>query len=370
MPVDLAPVRDARALSQFIDLPYRLHVGQPMWTPPLRRDVAALLDRARNPFFEHAEAEYFLVRRGDEVVGRIAAIHNRLHNEVHEDKVGFFGFFETIDDAEVARALFDAAASWLRPRGLDTMRGPASFSVNDEFGLLVKGFAKPATIMNPYNPQYYVPLVEDAGFKGVMDLVQFERACSVLPARLLRGAQAMAKRNGVTVRPLDMKRFKQEVEVIKELYNAAWEKNWGHLPMTAHEIDNLAAQLKPIVVPDLVLFAEHEGKTIGFAVALPDLNVALRANPSGRMFPGILKVLLAARKVDRCRIALLGLLPSWQGKALDVILYERIWSNAKKRGIRWGEGGWILESNHAMANGLVRMGFEPYMTYRVYDRPL
>jgi GNAT superfamily N-acetyltransferase len=304
------------------------------------------------------------------VVGRIAAIHNRLHNEVHGDRVGFFGFFETVDDGLVARALFDAAAGWLGPRGLDTLRGPASFSVNDEFGLLVKGFAMPATIMNPYNPQHYVPLVEEAGFTGVMDLVQFQRECSVLPARLVRGAQAVAKRNGITVRSLDMRRFKEEVETIKRLYNAGWEKNWGHLPMTDHEIDHLAAQLRQIVVPELVLFAEHQGQTIGFAVALPDLNVALRANPSGRMFPGIVKVLLAARKVDRCRIALLGVVPSWQGKALDVILYERIWSNAKKRGIRWGEGGWVLQSNHTMANGLLRMGFEAYMTFRVYDRPI
>ena len=369
--MDLAPVTDGRSLASFIDVPYRLHVGhQPMWTPPLRRDVATMLDRGKNPFFEHAEAEYFLARRGEEVVGRIAAIHNRLHNDVHQDKVGFFGFFDCAEDSEAVRALFDAAAGWLRPRGLDTLRGPASFSVNDEFGLLVKGFATPATILNPYNPEYYVRLVEDAGFKGVMDLVQLQRAASVLPARLVKGAQAMAKRYGVTVRELSKKNFAREVETIKELYNAAWENNWGHLPMTDHEIDNLAAQLKPIVVPELVLFAEHEGRAVGFAVALPDLNVALRTNPSGRMFPGIIKVLLAARKVDRCRIALLGVLPAWQHRGLDVILYERVWSNARTQGIHWGEGGWILENNHAMMNGLTRMGFEPYMTYRVYDRPL
>lgn len=370
MPVDLTPVRDGRALSSFIALPYKLHEADPLWTPPLRRDVKGMLDRKKNPFFEHAEAEYFLARRDGQVVGRIAAIHNRLHNEIHADKVGFFGFFECADDPEAAQALFTAAADWLRPRGLDTLRGPASFSVNDEMGLLVKGFGTPATLMNPYNPERYVRLVEAAGFHGVMDLIQFQREATPLPERLVKGAQLMSKRNGVTVRQLDKKRFAQEVEQIKQLYNAAWERNWGHLPMTDHEIDHLASQLKQIVVPELVLFAEHEGRTVGFAVALPDLNVALRRNRSGRMFPGILKVLWAARKVDRCRIALLGVLPSWQGRGLDVILYERIWSNARSIGIKWGEGGWVLEDNHAMANGLLRMGFDPYMTYRVYDRPI
>jgi GNAT superfamily N-acetyltransferase len=370
VPVDISPARGGKDLSEFIGLPYRLHRRDGMWTPPLRRDVKALLSREDNPFFEHAEAEYFLARRDGAVRGRIAAVHNRLHNEVHGDRVGFFGFFECADDAEAAAALFDAAAAWLRARSLDTMRGPANFSVNDEAGLLVEGFGTPPVLMMPHNPPRYVPLVEGAGFVKAKDLIVFERLATALPQRLAEGAALMEKRYKITVRPVDMKRFGAEVELIKRLYNQAWEKNWGHLPMTDHEIDHLAGQLKQIVVPDLVLFAERAGETIGFAVALPDLNVALRTNPSGRLFPGILKVLWAARKIDRLRIALLGIVPEWRGKGIDALLYKRVWEDAMRLGYAWGEAGWILEDNQPMINGLVRMGFTPYKTYRLYDRPL
>jgi GNAT superfamily N-acetyltransferase len=180
----------------------------------------------------------------------------------------------------------------------------------------------------------------------------------------------MEKRYKITVRHVDMKHFGAEVELIKRLYNLAWEKNWGHLPMTDSEIDHLAGQLKQIVVPEVVLFAERAGETIAFAVALPDLNVALRKNPSGRLFPGILKVLWAARKIDRLRIALLGTVPEWRGKGVDALLYKRVWEEARRLGYTWGEAGWILEDNQPMINGLVRMGFTPYKTYRLYDRPL
>jgi GNAT superfamily N-acetyltransferase len=370
VPVTLQTVDGGRPLSEFVALPYRIHRGDPLWTPPLRRDVKALLSRRKNPFFEHAEAAYFLARRGGRAVGRIAAVHNRLHNEVHGDRVGFFGFFECEDDREAAGALFDAAAGWLRPRGLDVMRGPASFSVNDEMGLLVEGFDTPATLMNPHNPPRYVQLVEDAGFVKAKDLIMFQRDATALPERLAAGAELLRKRYKVRTRPIDMKRFEAEVALVKKLYNAAWERNWGFVPMTDHEIDHLADQLKQIVVPEVVLFAERDGEAIGFAVALPDLNVALRKNRSGRMFPGILKVLWAARGITRLRIALLGAVPEWQGRGVDALLYKVIWEEAMRKGFNWGEGGWILEDNHAMRNGLTRMGFEPYKTYRVYDRAI
>jgi GNAT superfamily N-acetyltransferase len=370
VPVDLETVRDGSGLSRFIALPYRLHAGDPLWTAPLRRDVKDMLSRQKNPFFEHAEAEYFLARREGKVVGRIAAIHNRLHNEIYEDKVGFFGFFECADDTEAAAALFDAAGAWLRGRGLDTLRGPLSPSINDEAGLLVEGFDTPPVLMMPHNPRRYVPLVEGQGFTKAKDLIVFERKAGPLPERLAQGAALLEKRYRITTRTLDMKRFTDEVALIKTLFNASWEKNWGYVPMTDHEIDHLAGQLKQIVVPDVVVFAEREGQTVGFAVALPDLNVALRKNPSGRLFPGILKVLWAARKIHRLRILLLGALPEWQGKGVDALLYKRVWEEGVRLGYDWGEAGWILEDNLPMVNGLKRMGFEPYKTYRVYDRPL
>jgi GNAT superfamily N-acetyltransferase len=366
----VSPVRGRRDLSAFIAFPYELHRRDRLWTAPLRRDVRVLLSREKNPFFEHAEAGYFLAWREGRVAGRIAAIHNRLHNEFHRDRVGFFGFFECVDDASVAAALFDAAAEWLRPRGLDAMRGPASFSTNDEAGLLVDGFQTPPVILMSYNPPYYVRLVEGAGFTRARDLLAYQSTHDRLPERLVKGADLLQRRYGITTRPLDMRRFPQEVDLVKRLYNQAWERNWSFVPMTDREIDHLAGQLKPIVVPELVAFAERAGETIGFAAAIPDLNVGLRANPSGRFFPGILKVLWAARRTTRIRVLLLGTVPDWRGRGVDALLCKHIWEEGTAKGYNWAEGGWILEDNHAMRNGLEHIGFEAYKTYRLYDRSL
>ncbi len=371
--VVVRPVRSAADLNRFIAFPYRLYRGDPYWVPPLRMDVRTLLSREKNPFFEHAEAEYFLaVRpgRGEDVVGRIAAIHNRAHNQFHGDAVGFFGFFECVDDQEIANTLFNAAAGWLKTRGLTVMRGPASFSTNDECGLLVQGFDTPPTLLNPHNPPYYVPLVERAGFVKAKDLLQYQSTNPTVPERLVRAAQLVAERKNIRLRRLDLKHFDDEVERIKRVYNAAWEKNWGFIPMTDAEIDHLAKQLKPVVVPDLVVFAERDGEVIGFGAALPDLNVALKQNPSGRLVPGILKILWAARKISRVRILLLGVLREYRMSGADALMYHWIWEKGRASGYHWGEAGWILEDNAAMINAAERLGFRQYKTLRLYDRPL
>lgn len=368
--------RDRRDLKRFIDFPYRLHARDPVWVPPLRRDVESLLSRSKNPFFEHAEAEYFLAEHGDEVVGRIAAISNRLHNQTHGDRVGFFGFFETIDDQAVADALLDAAGEWCRARNHDVLRGPASFSVNDECGLLVSGFERPPTLMMPHNPRYYVELVERAGFSKARDLWVYqggsEERYVPVPERLARGTELIRQRQGITLRALNMQDFEGEVERIKELYNAAWEKNWGFVPMTDREIDHLAEQFKPVVIPELVPMAEKDGKLIGFGIALPDLNVVFRRHRSGRLFPMILDLLwsLKMRRIRRARILLLGVRPDYRGKGVDAMLYHWIWTRSGERRIYWGEAGWILEDNPAMNAGLEKMTFQVYKTYRLYDRPI
>jgi GNAT superfamily N-acetyltransferase len=336
--------------------------------------VATLLSRAKNPFFEHAAAEYFLAERDGQVVGRIAAIHNRLHNETHSDRVGFFGFFECVNDQAVADALLTSAAEWLRALGLDTMRGPASFSVNDECGLLVEGFETPPTLMMPHNPRYYPELLDHAGFRKAKDLWCFE---GTAPAgdhgeRLIRATDLVQRRFGITVRTLNLRDFDAEVARIKQLYNAGWENNWGFVPMTDHEIDHLAEQFKPVVVPDLVLFAEREKKVVGFAICLPDLNVAFQRNRSGAFLPGLIRVLwgLKTRRIHRLRVLLLGILPEFRGKGIDALLYATIWHLALKNKIYWGEAGWILEDNPAMIAGMVKIGWTHYKTYRLYDRPL
>ncbi|HEY3280469.1 MAG TPA: hypothetical protein VGJ83_08140 [Gemmatimonadales bacterium] len=368
--MEIAPVSGGRDLEQFISFPYDHYRGDPMWAPQLRMDVRTLLSPKKNPFFQHAEAQYFVARSNGRTVGRIAAIKNDAHNRTWKDTVGFYGFFESIDDQGVADALFDAAGAWLRARGCDTMRGPASPSTNDECGLLVDGFETPATLMMPHNPRYYVALTERAGFHKAKDLICYESTYTELPERLARGAKLVAQRRGITLRSLDLKRFTQEVETIKALYNAAWEQNWGTVPLTDAEIDHLAKQLKPIVVPELVVFAEMKGEIIGFGVALPDLNVALRHNPSGRLFPGVVKVLWHARKISRLRVMLLGALPAYRHSGVDALMYHWIWTQGYARGCRWGEAGWILEDNAPMTNAALNLGFRPYKTYRMYDKAL
>ena len=356
--------------DRFIAFPYEHYRHDPLWIPPLRMEVRTRLSPAKNPFFRHATAQCFVGRSNGRTVGRIAAIKNDAHNREHGDRVGFYGFFESVDDQRVANALFGAAAAWLRARGCDTLRGPMSPSINDECGLLVDGFQTPATLMMPYNPPYYAVLHDRCGFVKAKDLWAYESPATRPPGRITRAVQLVEQRHGITLRALDMRRFAAEVEMLKRLYNAAWEKNWGFVPMTDAEIEHLAKQLKPLVVPDLVCFAERAAKVIGFAVALPDLNQALRHNPSGRLFPGILRVLWHARKVSRLRILLLGALREYRYTGVDALMYHWIWTKAITRGYQWGEAGWILEDNRLMNNAIVRLGFRRYKTYRVYDKAL
>ena len=368
--MEIAPVSNGRDLERFIGFPYEHYRGDPLWVPQLRMDVRTMLSPGKNPFFQHAEAQYFLARLDGRIVGRIAAIKNDAHNQTWSDKVGFYGFFESIDDQRVANALWDAAAAWLKNRGFDTMRGPMSPSVNDECGLLVEGFDTPPTLMMPHNRPYYVGLHDRYGFVKAKDLIAYEGEGDGPPERYVRIAQRVADRGGITLRGLNMKRFTQEVDLVKALYNKAWEKNWGFVPLTEAEIDHLAKQLKPIVVPDLVVFAERAGEVVGFGVALPDLNVALKHNPSGRLFPGILKVLWHSRKLHRARVLLLGVIPEFRGRGIDALMYDWIWTHGAKLGFTWGEGGWILEDNAPMNNGALALGFRPYKTYRIYDKAL
>ena len=335
-------------------------------------DVNKLLDRKANPFYQHGDAQLFLAERDGELVGRIAAVRNDAHGAFHPEErhVGFFGFFECADDQAVADALFGAAADWLKGQGFTVMRGPASLTTNDECGLLVDGFDTPPVVMNPHNPPYYVALVERAGFRKAMDLLCYEGSGEAPPARLVEGARKLAERFEITLRSLDMKRFEEDVELVKRVYNAAWEKNWGFIPMNDAEIDLLAKNLKPVVVPDLVVFAFLKGEPIGMGVAIPDFNVALRHNRSGRLLPGLWHLLTRRRSIRRVRILILGVLKEYRRTGADALMYEWIWSHGNRLGYNWGEASWILENNPAMRNGLERMGFHVYKTLRMYDKPL
>ncbi len=363
-------------LADFIDLPYRLYRDVATWVPPFKRDVKTQLDREHNPFFEHGEAEYYLAERDGKVVGRVAAIVNRLHNEVHDDNVGFFGFFECVADAEAAEALLSRAASWLAERGMTEMRGPMSFSVNEECGLLVEGFDEPPFLMMPYNRPYYDPLLKGIGFTGVKDLLAYRGGDMTGPVpppeRLVRASEVLERRLGVTLRPADMSRFASEIQKVREIFNASWSDNWGFVPMTEAEVAHGAGEFKPVVIPDLMPFAMKDGREVAFALAVPNVNEVLIKNRSGALFPAAPKLVwsLKRRKLRSLRIFLLGVLPELRGKGIDAMLYLWIWAKAAKHGIGGGEAGWILEDNPAMKAGLEKMGFEAWKRYRVYEKTI
>ena len=369
--VDVTPVRSPSDLKSFINLPWAIYRNDLHWVPPLRSDLKKRLDKSRYPFFDHAEAEFLLARRGDRVVGRIVAIKNDAHIDFHEEQVGFFGFFESIEDPEVAAALFSHAAQWLRERNLEVMRGPVNYSTNDDCGLLVEGFDSPPVILMSYNPPYYANLIEGFGFKKAKDLLAYEITDEVqVPERLERTVQWIKKRKKITIRPLVKKQIHQEIQRVKEIYNSAWEKNWGFVPMTDREIDHMAEELIQIVDPDLLLFAEIEEEPVAFILALPDFYVALKY-ANGRLFPfGLLKLLWHKRKIDTARVLTFGIKEKYRQQGIDALMYYEVYKIGVEKGYRRGEMSWILEDNILMNRAAENMGATLYKRYRIYDYPL
>lgn len=372
MAIHIREATTARDRRAFIELPWQIYRGDKNWVPPLIMERKAFLDPRQNPFFEHAEVAHFLAQddaRND--VGRIAAIVNRNHLETHHDNVGFFGLFESIDDQAVADRLFTAAAEFLRSRSMVVMRGPASLSVNDEYGLLVDAFDSPPVFMMPYNPAYYPGLLETHGFVKAMDLYAYRAFNDKgIPERLSRGVEILKKRHNVAIRTIRLKDFDQEVRLIRDIYNQAWEKNWGAVAMTEREFAFAADGLKKIIKPDLCFIAEAAGQPIGFSLALPDYNQVL-IHLNGRLFPfGICKWLYYRRKMYRIRVFAMGILPQYRRLAVDAAFIHATFAWTLKYGYRESEQSWILENNAPMNNGMLRLGFERTKTYRVYERRL
>lgn len=369
--VRVAPVRGRQDLRRFLTLPWRIYQGNPAWVPPLLFDLKKLLDPRKHPFHRHAEVQYFLAWRGEEVLGRIAAIVNHQHVQFHDEATGFFGFFESVDDERVAGELLTAAERWVAERGMQRMCGPMNFSTNEECGLLVDGFQYPPAVMMPYNPPYAARLIEAAGYGKAKDLLAYLLDDTTPPERLVRGIARLQQQHHITIRPINLRRFRQEVELLLAVYNSAWERNWGFVPMTKEEVDGLAQQLRWVGNPNLCLLAEVKGEVIGFALALPDYNQALR-HLDGRLFPfGLFKLLWYQRKINAARVLTLGLKPGFRRMGIDAMLYLRLWQEAPKNGYTaWVECSWILEDNWAMRRGLERMGARPYKTYRIYEKTL
>lgn len=367
-------IPEGASLRPFIDLAWTINAGDPLWVPPLRMALEGVLDRRKHPFHLHAEVAYFLAEKGGTPVGRIAAIVNRRHNEHSADRLGFFGFFECEDDAGTCTALIAAAADWLRSRGMDAMRGPMSFSTNEESsspGVLVEGFETPPMIQTSHNPPYYAALLESAGLVKSKDLLGFWLEGSEPPERVSRGFERALKRQGASIRPLNLKRFKEEVEILKKVYNSAWSLNWGFVPMTDAEFDHLAKEFRPVVDADLCLIAEVKGEPVGFSLTLPDLNVALKRIPDGRLLPfGLFRFLWHRRKIRAARVMTLGFKPAYQRMGLGAAFYLRTWQVGVSKGYRWGEASWVLEDNHEMVHALERMGSRVYKRWRVFEAAL
>ncbi len=367
--IRVAVVKTRSEFNKFVKFPWKIYEGNHYWVPPLLFERRFLINRKKNPFYKHAEAEFFLaLNNNNEVVGRIAAIINHNHNKEHNEKIGFFGFFECIDDQIVANALFNNAKKWLKDRGISVMRGPANPSVNDEYGLLIDGFDRSPAVMMPYNPAYYPRLIEAEGFQKAKDLYAYYlRQETVNREKLSRVSQLVKERNKITFRSLDMKNFDADVQKVHQVYNDAWQYNWGAVKMTDEEFKTLAKSLKPVVVPELVIFAEVEGKPIGFVLSLPDLNIALKYNKKGRLIPGLLRLMCHKKKIDGVRILVLGVLKEYQKSGAAGVLFFETAERALKLGYQWGEASWVLEDNIMMNRNAETMNAVRYKTYRIYE---
>jgi len=352
----------------FIKFPWKVYLGNQFWVPPLIKDQLQKFS-PKSPFLGHAKMILLLAHRGDEVVGRISGIIDRHYIEFHQEKAGFFGFFESINDSEVVHLLLSSVANWLKQHGMEKIIGPMNPSTNDECGLLIDAFDLSPCLMMPYNPSYYPSLLEDWGLHKVMDLYAFLLQKETFNyERLERITKRILKKEpSLSVRPLNMRRFDKELKIIKDIYNNSWSKNWGFVPMTEEEIDDMAKQLKPIVVPEIVLFAYDGDTPVGFSAALPDYNVVLKHLNGKLGILGPLKFLYYSRKIKTIRIMLLGVKHEFQKRGAEGLLYIETFKRGIQKGYDYGECSWILENNLLMQHGIEAMGGKRYKTYRIYE---
>ena len=370
MNVEVKPVRTRRERKQFLEYPWRLYRDTPQWMPPLRQNQKEMVGYARNPFYDDAEVQTFLAWRDGQVCGRVAAILNHAHNRKFQERRGFFGFFEAIDDQDVATALLDAVRAWLAERNVTELRGPANPSLNHECGLLIDGFDLPPTFMMTYNPPYYAKLIEGWGFRKTHDLLGFIGHIDQLPEvrERLAGIVAGAReRLNVRIRPLDKSRFMEDVELFLDMWNRSLFAMWGFVPITGDEVRHMAASLRWLLVPELVFAAEADGATVGVVIALPDYNPRIK-EIDGRLFPfGFLRLLWNKRKVDRIRVIAINILPEYQRWGLGLVLLDSLVPAALAMGIKEIEFSWVSEANTMARKGLEKGGARHYKTYRMYD---
>lgn len=364
---------------EFIDLPWAIYKNDPNWVPPLKIAVLDLLDVNKNPFFKHAYMYPLLAFENGKCVGRVVGVIDENHNRFHHEKTAFFGFFEAVQSQELVKKMMDEISRWAVSKGMNLLRGPVNPSTNHECGLLVEGFNDPPLVMMTYNPPYYVEMLEKWGFTKAKDLYAYglRRDRVKFSDRILAHAERLKKDSAVTFRSLRLKDFDQEIEKVINIYNDAWEKNWGFVPMEEEEFRHMAKDLKAIIDPELCLIAEVRGKPAAFALTLPDVNQAIKKVKNGKLLPtGLLKLLWnlkgPGRKntINRCRIVTLGVKKEFVQHGIGPLLYTEYLKRGPSLGYNFGEASWILEDNLPMNKALRYMCGERTKVYRLYDRPL
>lgn len=370
MQLSVQPVTSRSEQNEFIKFAWELYRGDPNWVPPLKMSLKELLGYKRHPFYDNGAIQTFLARDGRKVVGRIAAIIDGAHNQTHQEQRGMIGFFESIDNQQVANALFDSARQWLRGKGMTALRGPLNPALNYECGLLVDGFDSPPTFLMTYNKDYYPQLFEGYGFRKSQDLFAFWGHVNMLETidpKLMTLATQVQERFKITVRASTRATFASDIDVFLKIYNRALPGTWGFVPLSDSEVKQIASGLKMLIVPDLVRIAEHEGKPVGAVFGLLDYNPIIK-QIDGSLFPfGFLRILFGRKRLKRIRLVSTNVLPEYQRFGLPLVLMKSLLESAMKWGIEEGEFSWVLESNDLSRGTLERGGAKLTKTYRIYD---
>jgi GNAT superfamily N-acetyltransferase len=378
--IKIVPANSKSQKKAFMMLPFDIYKNNKYWVSPLLTDMRYMFglnglfdsiigNKGRHPFYEYGQMQLYLAYKDNRLVGRIAAINNDKYNEIHQQyKTGFFGFFECINDQNVANALFDTAKKWLKERKMNRMQGPASPSSSYDFGLLTKGFDDYPRVDMPYQHEYYQHLYSNYGLPCEQELLAYKMDAATIfnNEKLKRGAALVQKRYNVEIRPIDMKNVKEEVKKIKEVYNKAWQPLWGIVPLSDAEIDAYAEKFILIAIPELIPFIYVDGQLAGMAVAVLDFNHILK-DLKGKLFPHGYKIFTQKSKVKWMRVILLGLFPEFQGKGIDAVVYKHLIDAGMKRGFEYCEGSYILKDNAMMNRGMRAVSAEVYKEYKVYE---
>ena len=371
--IEIQPIHRRRQLGKFIQVAWTVNAGDPNWVPPLIQDRQKLLDASQNPFFKNNPAMLFIATKTGKPAGRIAAMVNRNHNQLYRDKTGFFGFFDAVNDREVFAGLLGVAEEWLRARGCDSIIGPVCPDTNNELGVLIDGFDTPPFFMMAHNPPYYNEMFENVGYKKVRDFYSYFIRCEsfIAGGKLSRVRSTILKRYPIKMRAGNINRLESELEIIAEIYNDAFSRHWGFVPMTPQEIRFFADDIRLIMDPELVLFAEYAGETAGFLLALPNINETLIKIHNGRVFPfGWLTFLLNRSKIKGVRVLAIGIKQKFQSFGLGSLFYEEISRRICERGYTHAEMSWVVEDNLMMNRAARLLGGRVYKTYRLYQKRL